>query len=316
MVVGCLACHGRAAPGSAAPVQTRYSNPSPRPVVGPHARGAHVLRAQVLLDRAHFSSGEIDAAYGGNLRLAIRGFQKLNQLPPTGVVDGATWALLERDSAPVLTSYTISAQDVAGPYATLPATMAGKSKLPSLAYASLAEALGERFHCSPSLLRRLNPGQPLGRVGATIVVPSVASGVLPKASIILVDGGDGTLTLLDASGTPYAQFPASTGSAHDPLPQGQWQIKSVAINPVYQYNPKLFWDARAGDTRATLAAGPNNPVGLVWIELSKEHYGIHGTPQPALIGKTQSHGCIRLTNWDALAVARAVGRGVRVLLQR
>jgi lipoprotein-anchoring transpeptidase ErfK/SrfK len=278
--------------------------------------GHDVLRAQVLLDRAHLSSGEIDGSVGSNLRKAVRGFQKLHQLPLTGLLDTATWKELERDQAPVLDVYTVTAQDVAGPYTPVPATMAGKAKLPALGYASLAEALGERFHCSPDLLRRLNPGKSLTRVGTQLLVPGVASAKpLPKASSILVDAREGTLTLLDAGGTPFAQFPASTGSRHDPLPEGRWLVRGVATNPEYRYNPKLFWDAKAGDTKARIAAGPNNPVGSAWIDLSIDHYGIHGTPEPGKIGKTQSHGCIRLTNWDVMAVARSVARGAIVLLQ-
>jgi lipoprotein-anchoring transpeptidase ErfK/SrfK len=286
-------------------------------VIGPHSRGDEVLRAQVLLDRAHFSSGEMDAAYGSNMRQAIRGFQKLHQLPVSGLIDAATWAELERDQAPVLDVYTVTAQDVAGPYTPLPAGMMAKAKLPALGYANLAEALGERFHISPDLLRRLNRGKVLARAGTQLTVPNVAAAKpLPKAASILVDARDGTLTLLDAGGMPFAQFPASTGSQHDPLPEGRWQVRGVAVNPEYRYNPKLFWDAQAGDSKARLAAGPNNPVGLAWIELSKEHYGIHGTPEPGKIGKTQSHGCIRLTNWDVMAVVRSIARGAVVLLQQ
>ena len=274
------------------------------------------MRAQVLLDRAHFSSGEIDASYGSNLRQAIRGFQKLNQLPVTGLIDASTWAVLLRDQAPVLDVYTVTAQDAAGPYSAVPGSMAGKAKLAALGYASLAEALGERFHCSPDLLRRLNPGKSLKRAGEQLLVPAVAGArPLQKAASILVDAKEGTLTLLDAGGMPFAQFPASTGSKHDPLPEGRWQVRGVAVNPEYRYNPKLFWDARAGEGKARIAAGPNNPVGLAWIDLSIEHYGIHGTPEPGKIGKTQSHGCIRLTNWDVMMVARSVARGAAVLLQ-
>ncbi|WP_229256521.1 L,D-transpeptidase family protein [Duganella lactea] len=286
-----------------------------QPVV-PKSRGPHVLRAQVLLDRAHFSPGEMDGAYGGNMRQAIRGFQKLHQLTVSGTIDAATWRELERDQAPVLDVYSITAKDVAGPYKPVPADMAGKAKLPALGYASLAEALGERFHCSPELLRRLNPGKNLSQVGEHLLVPNVAIiKPLPKAASVLVDAKEGTLTLLDAGGMPFAQFPASTGSKHDPLPEGRWTVLGVATNPEYRYNPKLFWDAKAGETKARIAPGPNNPVGLAWIELSIDHYGIHGTPEPGKIGKTQSHGCIRLTNWDVMQVVRAVGRGAAVLLQ-
>jgi lipoprotein-anchoring transpeptidase ErfK/SrfK len=286
-----------------------------RPVL-PQGSGPNVLRAQVLLDRAHFSPGEMDGAYGSNLHQAIRGFQKLHQLPLSGNVDAATWKELERDEAPVLEVYSVTAKDLAGPYATLPPDMAGKAKLATLGYANLAEALGERFHCSPELLRRLNPGKKLNQLGQQLLVPNVAAiKPLPKAASILVDAKEGTLTLLDAGGMPFAQFPASTGSKHDPLPEGRWQVRGVATNPEYRYNPKLFWDAKAGDTKARIAAGPNNPVGLAWIDLSIEHYGIHGTPEPGKIGKTQSHGCIRLTNWDVMQVVHAIARGAAVLLQ-
>ncbi|MYM25161.1 L,D-transpeptidase family protein [Duganella sp. FT135W] len=280
------------------------------------AADTKLLRAQVLLDRAHFSPGEMDAASGSNMRQAIRGFQKLRQLRVTGTLDAATWKELDSDQAPVLEVYTLTAQDIAGPYTKIPADMAGKSKLATLGYANLLEALGERFHCSPELLRRLNPGKTMKRAGEQLLVPNVAIiKPLPKAASVLVDAKEGTLTLLDASGTPFAQFPASTGSKHDPLPEGRWQVRGVATNPEYRYNPKLFWDAKAGDTKARIAAGPNNPVGLAWIDLTIEHYGIHGTPEPGKIGKTQSHGCVRLTNWDVMQVVRSIARGATVLMQ-
>lgn len=284
--------------------------------VGPNSHGANVLRAQVLLDRAHFGSGEIDGAFGANLRQAIRGYQEAKQLPVSGRIDAATWAALDSDQEPVLTSYTISEADAAGPYQPVPDDMADKAKLDTLGYATPAEALAERFHASPTLIKRLNPGKDLGRAGEQITVPNVAAAsAVPKAAKIVVDGTRAILTLLDSAGATIAQFPASTGSSHDPLPTGTWKVQGVAKQPVYYYNPKLFWDAKEGEGKAKIAAGPNNPVGTVWIDLSKDHYGIHGTPEPSGIGKTQSHGCIRLTNWDANAVAQAVAGGVPVILQ-
>jgi lipoprotein-anchoring transpeptidase ErfK/SrfK len=284
--------------------------------IGPNAKGAAVLRAQVLLDRAHFSSGEIDAAYGSNLRKAIAGYQKAGGLNVTGVIDGPTWDALNVDAAPILTPYTLLDTDVAGPFEAVPKKMADQAKMASLGYASAAEALGEKFHVSPKLLMLLNPGKDFSRAGEEITVPNIAAAdALPKAAKIIVDESDRTLTVVDASGKTIGQFPATTGSKYDPLPLGNWKVKGIARNPVFHYNPKLFWDANPGDTKTTIPPGPNNPVGVVWVDLSKEHYGIHGTPEPSRIGKTQSHGCIRLTNWDAAALAQSVAGGVAVLMQ-
>jgi lipoprotein-anchoring transpeptidase ErfK/SrfK len=278
---------------------------------------AALLRAQVLLDRAHFSPGEIDAASGSSLRQALAGFQKNIGLRASGSLDQATWAALNRDRASILTPYTISDANVVGPFIPIPPDMLGKSRMHRLGYASAAEALGEKFHVSPALLQQLNPGKDLGRAGEDIVVPNVdASLPLPKAAKIIVTQSDATVTLLDAAGKTIAQYPATTGSAHDPLPFGRWKINGIARNPVYHYNPKLFWDAKAGDQKALIPPGPNNPVGVVWFDLSKQHYGIHGTPEPAKIGKTQSHGCIRLSNWNADELSHVVSAGVTVILQQ
>ncbi len=285
--------------------------------VAPKTKGSVVLRAQVLLDRARFSSGEIDAIYGQNLRTAIHGYQKANDLQSTGIIDAPTWAVLNTDTAPILVSYTILDADVAGPFHKIPTEWVDKAKMKALGYTSAKEALSEKFHVSPKLLVQLNPGKDFGTAGEEIVVPHVAgTSKLPKAAQIIVDQSDHTLSLADADGKIIAQFPATTGSTHDPLPFGVWKVKGVARNPVFQYNPTLFWDADPSDTKAKIAAGPNNPVGVVWIDLSKEHYGIHGTPEPSTIGKTQSHGCIRLTNWDATTLAQSVAPGVEVLLQK
>jgi lipoprotein-anchoring transpeptidase ErfK/SrfK len=321
LVMGSAACIAAA---TAAPVRAPATALTPDSVndtnlaqpVGPRAKGAAVLRAQILLDRARFSPGEIDAAFGSNMQKAIAAFQKANGLNPTGSVDGPTWDALNRDRAPVLTTYEITQADVAGPFAQIPQDMVEKAKLPALGYTSAAEALGEKFHASPALLRQLNPGKDLGRAGQQIVVPSVETAApLPKAAKIIVDRSDSAIAVVDASGNIVAHFPASTGSEHDPLPVGTWKIKSIAKAPVFHYNPKLFWDANPKHTKARIAAGPNNPVGVVWIDLSKEHYGIHGTPEPSKIGKTQSHGCIRMTNWDAAALARIVSPGTPAILQ-
>jgi len=276
---------------------------------------AALLRAQVLLERAHFSPGEIDGGAGTNTSRAITAFQRARDLQPSGELDEATWQALAAGSTPALVTYTLTAEDVAGPFQKIPEDTMEKAGLDALGYTSVEEALGEKFHAAPALIARLNPDKPL-KAGTELVVPNVIElPSLAPAATVVVDKSDSVLRLQDEAGKVYAQFPASTGSEHDPLPIGEWTIQTVAEDPTFHYNPELFWDADPAHAKATLAPGPNNPVGSVWIDLSKPHYGIHGTPEPAQVGKTQSYGCIRLTNWTARAVAGAVKAGTRVLLE-
>lgn len=285
--------------------------------VGKGDKGAAVLRAQILLDRARFSPGEIDGAYGSNLRQAIAGFQASRGLAVSGEMDAPTWQALDADTTPALVDVTLSADDVAGPFRPLPDGMPARSKFDALGYETAVEAIGEKYHASPALLKQLNPGKDFGRAGETLLVPSVQPlQPMPAIAKVVVDKSDHTVSLQGEDGKVVAQYPASTGSKHDPLPIGDWKIKGVARHPKFHYNPKLFWDAESTDSKATLAAGPNNPVGVVWVDLSKPHYGIHGTPEPSKIGKTESHGCIRMTNWSALVVSQAVKPGMIATLQQ
>ena len=278
-------------------------------------KGPGVLKAQVLLDRANFSVGEIDGATGKNLTRAIVGYQRAHSIAESGQIDEATWTALIADTAPVLVPYRITADDVKGPFEKLPEEMAEKAQLPSLAFESVSESFGERFHSSPTFIQTLNKGKDLSKEGEEVVVPNVLTNFVAKAATIVVSKSESTVTALDAKGQILAQYPASTGSDHDPLPIGEWKINLVKRDPPFFYNPALFWDAKPGDSKMKLPPGPNSPVGTVWIDLSKEHYGIHGTPEPSRIGYTQSHGCIRLTNWDALELAGLVGPGVKVTMK-
>lgn len=225
---------------------------------------------------------------------------------------------------PAIISYTITRKDVAGPFTRLPKvsgrnhgerTMLEEARLPRLNYASAMELLAERFHSSPHLLAQLNPGKKFDQPGEEIQVPNVLTEGPPPAASVVVDAATHSVTARDGGGRALAFYPATVGSQHDPLPVGNWKIVEVRRNPHFKYNPNLFWDSKNKRPRATLAPGLRNPVGVVWIGLSKEHYGIHGTPEPSRIGETYSHGCIRLTNWDASELANIVHVNAPVLLE-
>lgn len=314
LFLACAALPAAAAPQELTPEIVNAAGN--RAAAGPGASGASVLRAQVLLDRAHFSVGEIDASYGSNMRRALAAFQRKSGLEPTGKLDDKTWEVLGAAPAPALVTYVIQPADVVGPFQEVPEKMEDKARLPALGFASAVEGLAEKFHMSPNLLKRLNKDKDLTRAGEEIVVANVLdTEPLPRAGKIVVDKSERTLALYDAGGQLIAQFPSSTGSKYDPLPIGTWQSNGVTEYPVFYYNPKLFWDAEPDEKKTKVPAGPNNPVGVAWIDLNKPHYGIHGTPEPGAVGKTQSHGCIRLTNWDVAALVKSVPKGTEVILQ-
>jgi lipoprotein-anchoring transpeptidase ErfK/SrfK len=291
------------------------NNPALAQVVGPGSNGSAVLRSQILLARAHFSCGEIDARYGTSLRGAIADFQTAHGLAASGTVEAETWKALNADTAPALVRAPLAPEDVAGPFEAIPEDMMEKAKLPALSYSSPLEGIAEKYHSSPALLRKLNPRESFEKAGDEIVVPNVLVQVPDKAASIVVSASRHSVAALDAAGKILARYPATSGSEHDPLPIGKWKITGVARNPPFHYNPDLFWDAKGTDGKTTIAPGPNNPVGVAWIDLSKEHYGIHGSPEPSQIGKTQSHGCIRLTNWDVTELAAIVGPGTPANLE-
>ena len=293
------------------------------------------LATQVMLDRAGFSPGALDGRMGRNTKRAFALFQKHGG-NPTATVEA-------------IRPYTITEADAQGPFLPIPEDMLEKSKLPALGYSSVLEGLAERFHATPKLLQELNPGAAF-EPGTTVQVPNVepliapaeqivfarpqakdkrapsqgaASGANPADTInarpdvvITVKASSSDLTVTDTSGRVVMYAPVTTGSKHDPLPIGEWKVNGLQFNPKFHYNPELFWDADPAHSKAIIPPGPNNPVGLVWIDITKEHYGIHGTPEPETIGRSESHGCVRLTNWDALKLAGLVKPGTRVVFAR
>jgi lipoprotein-anchoring transpeptidase ErfK/SrfK len=281
----------------------------------PRLSGSSAVRAQILLDQAGFSVGEIDGSLGRNTLGALAAFRQAHNFPPADHMDQTTWRALNSGSTPALVSYSITDDDLKGPFLPIPADMMEKSKLDYLGYASPLEELAEKFHCSPEILKALNRGATFDTAGEMLMVPAVRAAREAKAAKVVVSKSDSSVSAFDAQGNLIVRYPASSGSEHDPLPIGEWKITYIARNPRFNYNPDLFWDADSKQAKAVIKPGPNNPVGLVWMNLSKEHYGIHGTPEPSQIGHTESHGCIRLTNWDALELAGMVAPGTPVTLE-
>lgn len=293
-------------------------------------RATAALTLQVALDRAGFSPGVLDGQQGANTRKALEAYRRAHDGDPPAVEP--------------LSQYRITEEDVAGPFESeIPSDLVEQAKLKTLNYRSPVEALAERFHATPALLQRLNPDARFA-AGEQITVPNVdpmiLPAVLPKPEVkqtaaqkkalataaqeaaaakpdvtVTVVKSTSALTVTDAAGKIVLYAPVTTGSENDPLPIGEWKVNGVSHLPPFHYNPDLFWDADPSHAKAVLPPGPNNPVGLVWVDISKEHYGLHGTPEPANIGRSESHGCVRLTNWDALRLAALVKPGTPVIFK-
>lgn len=308
--------------------------------------GPSVLRVQILLDRAHFSPGIIDGRWGRNTEKAVYWFQEREALEPTGSVDEHTWRRLVRLAGSpdeLVRTQVLTSDDVSGPFVTLPADAYDRRDMDCQCYESLVEKLAERFHTTPELLDRLNPGIDLNAVGAgaSLNVPALArepmmgrgspgtpdreprengmAGAAPDhrgdvARIIISDGGR-YIHAVDANGRILYHFPATLGSDYSPSPTGEYHITNIAFDPTWHYQPARLEGVDESLPDAVLPPGPNNAVGIVWMQLSRPHYGIHGTSAPETIGYTTSSGCVRMTNWDAAFLGTRVRPGTPVVFR-
>ena len=313
VVLGWLAAPAVAAGMDAATVNNAEYHPKP---AAEDKIDAAVVKAQILLDRARFSPGEIDGKLGENAQKALKAFAEANGVAFDKALTPKIWeALSATGKDPVITEYTISAGDVKGPFLQkIPAKMDDMKDLDALGYTSPREALAEKFHMSEDLLVALNPKKKFDQAGDTVFVANVTNKPA-KLTIgrIEVDKSRQTVRAFDPSGALIAFFPATVGSEEKPTPGGTLKVVSADANPTYRYNPDYKFKGVKSKQAFTIKPGPNNPVGSFWIGLSAEGYGIHGTPNPSKVSKSESHGCVRLTNWDVGLLGASVKKGTPVV---
>ena len=343
---GLVAGAALAQASSPEPAGAQKSNWVPPGTEGSPIKG-ELFHAQVLLDVAGFSPGTIDGRAGSSQAKAIRGFQEANSLAATGKLDSQTKQALLRQDRPSTVTVKLTPDDVGGPFTyPLPSKPEEQAKLDFLRYRNMLEKVAERYHTTPETVVALNGPDKLIGVGQTLRLPNVVpksrdySGAIekqapllaafnldanqPQGNYVVVDKSEGTLKVYQGefssgsakpSGKLVAQFPVTTGSEHDPLPLGNWKVTTYAFLPPFHYQPDLFWDVSDEKEKQKLPPGPNGLVGVAWLDLTKEHYGIHGTPEPSTIGKTESHGCLRMTNWDVVRLSYMLKPGFRAVFQ-
>lgn len=269
-------------------------------------------KAQVLLARHHASPGGVDGQLNLNTIKAISAFQIMNGLQGNGVLNEQIWRKLNETKQPAFIEYKITASDISGPYLDkIPLDYLEQSKLQALSYTRVTEMLAERFQMDELFLQKINPYTKFNRIGETILVANKVENSPKEIKYLVAYKTIKQLYAFDKNNKIIASFPATIGSEDNPSPSGTHTIANIVKNPYYSYSPKNF--VQGNNLKPlTLAPGPNNPVGNIWIGLSKPSFGIHGTPSPSLISKSASHGCIRLTNWDASALARTLIKGTQV----
>ena len=325
-----------------------------KPWVKPGAPGSEidgtVFHAQVLLDLAGFPTGVIDGKKGMVYNQALRGFQQARGLRVTGELDGPTRAALLQDKRPPVRQLRLTEQDVGGPFVyPFPEKADVQAKLDGLHYRNMLEKVAERFHTTPRTIVALNGPDKLIGPGQVLVLPNVlpasrdyagavddkqgqllnqfnVNAQQPQGDYIVVDKSDGVMRVYSGEvpstnrvkptdGKIVAQFPVTMGSAQYPLPIGRWKVTTYAFMPPFKYQPELLNGGDMSVGEQMLPPGPNGPVGVAWLDLTKEHYGIHGTDEPSTIGRAESSGCIRLANWDVVRLSRIMKPGFTAIFQ-
>jgi lipoprotein-anchoring transpeptidase ErfK/SrfK len=277
----------------------------------PKGQSPVAARIQILLDRAGASPGVIDGYQGENVDKAIRAFEEMNSLSVDGQMDGDVWRLLQPEAGDAVIRHTVTEDDVSGIVAPLPDDYAKLAERDWLGHTSAAEKIAERWHMDRDFLEMLNPQADFS-VGTEVWVADPGEDASPKIARIVADKSLARLLVYGESGDLVLSYPVTIGSAELPSPQGEHTVEAIAVDPTYSYRPDANFQQGDNDEPLTLPPGPNGPVGIVWIDLSEPTYGLHGTSEPAEIGKTSSHGCVRMTNWDAMELARAIEPGVSV----
>ena len=337
LAVGCAGLAVAQAPGAA---------PAKKPFVAPGAPGSPIngamFHAQVLMSAQAFSPGVIDGKAGESFKLALRSFQKARGLSVNGTLDGATRAALMSANRPSTVVVQLGPDDVRSQYVMpLPKDPEEQAKLKFMGYRNMLEKVAERYHTTPDTIVALNGPDKLIGTGQTLRLPNViptsrdyagvpgngasllnllnVDGQQPQGKYVVVDKSEGVLKVYDGEpggedGKLVAAFPVTMGSKKYPLPIGRWKATTYAYLPPFLYQPDLLQNAKT-DKDVTLPPGPNGPVGVAWLDLTKEHYGIHGTNEPQTIGRAESSGCIRMTNWDVVRLSRMLKPGFTAIFQ-
>jgi hypothetical protein len=277
------------------------------------------LDAQIALARKGISVGPIDGSTGANMRRALLAWQVHNNLTVSGELDEEAKAALLVEE-PLFIKYALSEADLRR-LTKVPSTWLGKSEAERLDYETILELIAERGRSSPEFIKKLNPeiNWDNVRTGALIKIPRIDPPPLSeRAAFVRVHLYTKTLDVFGKNTNLIAHFPCSIAARVEKRPVGTLHVVKTALNPTYLFDPEVFSEsaeARKIDRKLTIPAGPNNPVGTAWIGLDRPGYGIHGTPKPEQVGRTESHGCFRLANWNAEHLLQLAWVGLPVIVE-